>query len=123
MLGNPKTSYYIRIMVACYLLYISYGLFKGIISGEAKMGFIVAVILFVACSVFFIVTSVKALGRISREEKEAAEQEALENPVEEDVQEEPARMSISQRARLANDIEIPGESEVESEEPEQETNE
>lgn len=123
MLGNPKTSHYIRILVACYLLYISYGLFKGIISGEAKMGFIVAVILFVACSVFFIITSVKALGRISKEEKEAAEQEALENPVEEEVQEEPGRMSISQRAHLADGIEIPGDSDKEDKDSEQETNE
>lgn len=121
MLGNPKTSYYIRIMVACYLLYISYGLLKGIISGEAKIGFIIAIIFFAACSIFFIVTSVKALSRISREEKEAAEQEVLENPVEEETQEEPTRMSISQRARLANDIEIPGESE--GTETEQETKE
>lgn len=119
MLRNPKTIHYIRILVACYLLYISYGLLKGIISGEAKAGFIVAIILFAACSIFFIVTSVKNLGRITREEKEIAEQEALENPVEE-VPEEPAAMTISQRAHLADDVEIPDFTDEEQEDPDKE---
>lgn len=98
---HNKTMYYIRIMVACYLLYLSYQLVGGIINGETPNKlFVLAPIFFVACSVFFIVTSLKALNRITREEKEAAEAEAEE--VAEEVPEESSKaMSISERARLA----------------------
>lgn len=101
---NNKTTYYIRILVAAYLLYLSYQLMGGIISGETPNKlFILAPVLFVACSAFFIFTSVKALNRIAKEEKEAAEAE-LEEETEE-IQEEPSKpMSISERARLAGEL-------------------
>lgn len=114
-MGNKKynkTMPSIRILVSFYLLWTSFNIVKGILSGDAEASpfMIIAVILFVVCSIFFIVTSTRELKRIEKEEKEEAKREALENPQEEEeskLQPEGRKLSIRERARLAKDLQVP----------------
>ena len=107
-----KSMHYIRILVAGYLLYLSFGIVKVFFTGESGISpwMLLAVVLFVGCSIYFLIFSVRALNRIAKIEKEEAEREAAENPEEEmeiPLPGENKPMSISERARLANHVEVP----------------
>lgn len=112
---NPnmnKSMHYIRILVAGYLLYLSFGIIKGFFTGESGISpwMLLAVAVFVGCSIYFLVFSIRALNQIAKIEKEEAEREAQENPQEESeipLPGEQKPMSIGERAKLADHVEVP----------------
>lgn len=104
--------HYIRILVAGYLLYLSFGIIKGFFTGESGISpwMLLAVAVFVGCSIYFLVFSIRALNQIAKIEKEEAEREAQENPQEESeipLPGEQKPMSIGERAKLADHVEVP----------------
>ncbi len=113
-MGNKKynkTVPTIRILAAMYLLWTSYGIAKGLIAGDSEVSpfMVVMAVLFAVCAVFFIVTATKDLKQIEKAKKEDAEREALENLQEEEPEPEtqPRKMSIRERARLTENLQVP----------------
>ena len=75
-MDNGKTRTILQIVVACYVIYLAYGLREGILSsiGGRKIALIVAAIVMVALSVAIIIRGIKILLK-KEDEKENSETE------------------------------------------------
>ena len=75
-MDNGKTRTILQIVVACYVIYLAYGLREGILSsiGGRKIALIVAAIVMVALSVAIIIRGIRILLK-KEDEKENSETE------------------------------------------------
>ena len=65
-MGNDKLRYGVRILVAAYLFYLAYQIAKGVMSGDASKGLLVAVFGFIAAGCFFIWQGVHGFAQLKR---------------------------------------------------------
>lgn len=85
---NPKFKYVIWIAAAIYLIYLAVEIFQdGVLGGQMKGGMLavgwICSVGFLAIGVFFGACSVRAMIRISKEEKAEAEEEEKQNAADE----------------------------------------
>lgn len=75
-MDNGKTRTILQIIVACYVIYLAYGLREGILSsiGGRKIALIVAAVVMVALSVAIIIRGIRILLK-KEDEKENSEKE------------------------------------------------
>lgn len=103
--GLPGTSVGLMLLAGFYLVYTGYKLCSNVLAGEegASWGFMVAGIAFLVIGAGMLFVSGKNLLRRNQAKREAAEQEREQNP-QPDAEEAPKRMSIAERARLAESV-------------------
>ncbi len=75
-MDNGKTRTILQIIVACYVIYLAYGLREGILSsiGGRKIALIVAAVVMIALSVAIIIRGIRILLK-KEDEKENSEKE------------------------------------------------
>lgn len=75
-MDNVKTKTTLQIIVACYVIYLAYGLKEGILSsiGGRKIALIVAAVVMIALSIVIIIRGIKILLK-KEDEKENSETE------------------------------------------------
>lgn len=108
-----KTKVMIRIIAGVYLLYSSYSLGRAILNGETEgIGIPIFTIAFVIFGAAFVITGILDMKKISayeKQEAQAVEERAAEEPEEvTEVQEIPrqnnGKKSIAERARMTADL-------------------
>lgn len=83
---NEKVSYSIRIIVSLYLLYTAYSLMKNVIGGgsENPVLFTIASVVFGGFAVLFIISGVRGIMRVNKEEQLEEPQEELLEEIQTD---------------------------------------
>lgn len=101
---KPTANFGLLLLAGAYLVYTGYKLCKGVLSGDedAGIGFLAAGIAFAVIGAGMLISAAKNAMRRSRAKKAALEEEMKNNP--ELQPEEQKRMSISERARLAEHL-------------------
>ena len=112
--GMPTRSYILMLMAGLYLLYTGYKLCKNVLDGVegGSWGFFAAGIGFLIVGIVMLVISGKNLMAQERERK-ALEAEELKK--QQEAAPKPKNMSISERARLAENLSDAQEVEEETE--------
>lgn len=106
MQGNSKGRYIFLMLAGVYLLYLGWQLLSGFISGDATSPiFPIASVLFFVIGILIIVSNVRDIIRVSREEasESTEESEQVEEAIEEEKAEKPthaAEKSLFDRAGL-----------------------
>lgn len=109
--GNSSTrSSLLWIFAGGYLVYTGYRLCEGIIKGtdDASKGFLVAGGIFIVIGAVLLIKAVRNLAKAGAEK--ASEQEAARKMIEENAKK---KMSISERAHLAENLDDAEENETE----------
>ena len=109
--GNSSTrSSLLWIFAGGYLVYTGYRLCEGIIKGtdDASKGFLIAGGIFIVIGAVLLIKAVRNLAKAGAEK--ASEQEAARKMIEENAKK---KMSISERAHLAENLDDAEENETE----------
>lgn len=101
---RPAANFGLLLLAGVYLLYTGYKLCENVLKGEegAGWGFFLAGAAFLVIGAGMLFVAAKTAKQRSDAKKAAAAEEEKENPVE-PVQ-EPRRMTIAERAKLAGNV-------------------
>lgn len=119
----PRRSCILMAVAGAYLIYLGYGLCKGVVQGTASMGFIVPGVLFVVVGALLLFVGGRGLLKEAGEQNNAPEEGETEEEASEESPEETEKepqagqkpASIRARANLVDHIRE--EEEMQNEEP------
>lgn len=123
--GLPTRSYIIQLLAGAYLLYTGYQLCRGVINGDegASGGFMIAGILFLIVGVLLLINGGKNVfikDRAKKAEEAGEKSENISREKEAVPEEKTPKMTIAQRANLAQKLQEEENSPEKDEETSQE---